>query len=42
MWCVYKGHVCVMVFEKSRSKWVYIRERKWLAMTGKELEQYEW
>lgn len=33
IWCVARnGKVCVMVYDVKRGKYVYIPERKWLAM----------
>ena len=45
MWCVYKGHVSIMVQDTARKdrngyKWVYIRERQWLAMSEADKARY--
>lgn len=45
MWCVYKNHVCIMVQDTMRKtknglRWVYIREKIWLAMTDEEKGRY--
>lgn len=45
MWCVHKGNICIMVQDtkhKDRNglRWVYIREKIWLAMTDKEKGRY--
>ena len=42
MWCTYKGHVCVMVTEKSSGKVKFIREKMWLKMSDAEKSNYEW
>ena len=29
MWCVYRGKVCIMMYDVKRKKYVYIKERDW-------------
>ena len=32
MWCVHNGKVCMMVYDSTKGKYVYIPERKWHRM----------
>ena len=32
IWCVHGNGVCVMVYDIRKKKYVYIPEKKWLAM----------
>ena len=45
MWCVYRSHICIMVQDTKRKdknsfKWVYIPEKRWLAMSEDERMRY--
>jgi len=40
MWCVWRGHVCIMMYDTRKKKYVYIPERKWDAMSAEEKMRY--
>ena len=37
---IWKGRVCIMVFDTQKKKSVYIRERKWDSMSAEEKMRY--
>ena len=36
IWCVHGNGVCVMVYDTKRKRYVYIPEKKWLAMSAEQ------
>ena len=40
MWCVYRGKVCIMVYDTVKRRYVYIREKTWDAMSTEKKERY--
>ena len=45
MWCVYKGHIAIMVQDtrkrnKNGLRCVYIGEKQWFAMTDEQRQRY--
>lgn len=42
MWCIYRGHICIMVYDKVSGKIRFIREKKWLALSDKEIARFDW
>ena len=40
MWVVWKGRVCIMMYDTQKKKFVYIRERVWDAMSAEQKERY--
>lgn len=40
MWVVYRGKVCIMMYDTQKKKSVYIRERVWDAMSAERKARY--
>lgn len=40
MWVVYRGKVCIMMYDTRKKKSVYIRERVWDRMSADEKMRY--
>lgn len=40
MWVVKKGHVCIMMWDVRKKKYVYIPEKTWDRMSAEEKMRY--
>ena len=40
MWCIYRGKVCVMMYDTRKRKYVYIPEREWDKMPASQKMRY--
>lgn len=42
MWCMYHGRRSFMAIDKSTGRVCFIRRRRWLEMSARELERFTW